>query len=127
MEDLILRQRCEEIAESCDEGMFVADGVSRLPEIARIRMIGASHQDVPGALHVSRLASVVLIQVVHVFEIEARNGRVGSALQVIGEQLFEIRHCSAFRNLSSARLIHGPTEPGRQPSSRAISSVLSPP
>ena len=61
------------------------------------------------------------------FEVVAGGGRGGPAAEVVGELLFEIGHCSAFRIFASARLIHGPTEPGAQPSSRAISSVVSPP
>ena len=49
---------------------------------------------------------------------------VGPAPEVVRELLFELGHRRAFRMVTSARLIQGPTEPVGQPSSRAISSLV---
>lgn len=64
----------------------------------------------------------------HEVEVRPNVDRLGSLVKVPCQLGFQgDGHCSAFRIASSARSIHGPTEPGRQSSKSAISFVVNPP
>ena len=73
MERFFPRQCAEEVSESSNERVLVADDVTRLPKVLRVRMIRTGHHQAAAGLQIGSFGSIVELKPVHVLEIEAQH------------------------------------------------------